>query len=487
MGVEAVESVRNYHPLLTSIAEVDAYTAVTTVGATEAGRTLDLAEQPAGVLILASGHAVVEYAGRRRAVDRPEVFSFAGHAGAAPNLEPGVERFRVGRCDWLVAGGHPPLHEVPDARVFCTSQCHWIFVPTAQIAAAAIEGGDPLRRALRDRVRLRSQSFLVKLTRFAPLAHLSYDAVRHLASFFEVKRYVPGEKVLAAGEVGRPMLVLAGVLTSGPATFPPDAVLFEDALRPGPFGGPPPVLPDPLVARSRSTVAELEPSVLADLLPFDERLRARHDHRWARPWNAVVGDPDDDAPDAQTIALNLACREGRDGGPLAPAARILVIDADGDALHARATDEVRAEIPLLGAWDHAWAPTLPFGPDYRVSVVGLKPNAFTHPGAVGKLVLDVDEWVAHAELVDKVVFRVPRAGDQWRAVIERSVAVDVITDDLLDPLPKLADGLLDVVRIARPRPDAPFRTAARVPFVTLPRTPAPTAAFWSTGKPWGAS
>jgi len=477
--------VRAHHPLLRPLAEHALYDATVEWDLTGAGRVLDLSLAPAGVLVLAAGQAVVEIAGRTTARGRPEgKFDFTGNAEIAAKLEPGVVRRRVGRGDWVVAGGHPPLHVVPDARIHCTTECEWFFVPHVDsVAELGVPGTDPLVASLSDLGRLEEADFLLRLTRFGALRHLTYDAVRMLSYFFQVRHYHSGEVVFAARSDPHPTLVLEGTLQRPGATFPSGSVLFEELLAPG---GPPAVvsLPDDLVARGRAVTVELPMTAHTALLDLDDRLVARHDIRWEQQWNVVVGDPNEAAPDAQTIALNLAAREGRDEGPLSPAIPVLLIDADGPPMESRTGTTWLASMPLVGSFTTPPAPLAPWS-DSRVGVVGLRPAAFTTEVEVLQLIKDVDTWLPNTDY-RKVIIRIPRTGKQWAPVIARAISVDVITDDLMDPLPELVGDDVDVVRVARPRDGEGFRTATHTPFITLPRDPVPTAAFWRTGQPWSA-
>lgn len=484
MPSEHAELVRHYHPLLRSLNEHPAYAATVATDVTAAGRVLDLAEAPSGVLVLARGEAVLEAAGRRGARPRPRgKFEFAGTSGLTPRLEPGVARQRLGRCDWVLVGGRPPLNSNANARIFCTTECEWFFIPTAPtMASVGVEGTDPLARSLRQQRSLQDADFLLQLTRFAPLRHLSYDAVRLLSYFFDVRTYHPGEVVLAGGDEARPTLVLEGALTGPGGTVPAGSVLFEELFRPG--AATPSIAAD-FVAHGRTVTAELPLAAFGDLLPLDDRIVARHDLRWERQWNVVVGDPDEDAPDAQTIAFNLAAREGSEDGPLSPAISVLLIDAGGAQLEARAGSTGWPAIPIVATMAPP-PPAHPLWPGRRVTVVALDPTHFTTEAEVQKLVKETDLWVQGAGKFDKVIVRIPRAGPQWAPVIARAIAVDVITDDLMDPLPEWVGTEVDVVRIARPRSGVGFRTASHTPFITLPRDPKPTTEFWQTGQPWSA-
>jgi len=290
----AAEMIRQYHPLLRPLRDYELYDATVEADTTPAGRVLDLADAPSGVLVL---------------------------------------------------GGKPPLHRPIDARIFCATDCEWFFIPAADdLGALGVTETDPVARGLREQLRLLEGDFLLQLTRFGPLRHLSYDAVRLLAYFFEIKRHRPGETVLVAGDEARPTLVLEGALKGPGGTFPPGSVLFEEQFCVGPGG---PTIPADFVARGRTVTAELPTNAYSDLLPLDDRILARHDERWALQWNAVVGEPTEAAPDAQTIALNLVAREGTGDGPLSPAISVLVLDADGPALEARAAQTGWDPIPVV--------------------------------------------------------------------------------------------------------------------------------------------
>jgi hypothetical protein len=200
------------------------------------------------------------------------------------------------------------------------------------------------------------------------------------------------------------------------------------------------------------------------------------------------GGAEETAPDAQTIALNLAAREGTDLQPasgLDVATPVLVIDADYESLELRAPSSLLSEIVFDPDWSTWSGPGRPFGSKTETGVVGLDYKAFTEPAEVQKLIGRVDKWFKGQDVYKKIYFRLPRgAGLTWRPVLRRAFRIQVTTDDLLDPLPPFIPPLADVLRIVRPIPDQPFRMVSRVPYFTLPRTPEPTADFWQAGEPW---
>ncbi len=488
---QAALTVRSSSPISGPLLPHPSWTGVIQDGPTASGQSLGTERQPAGALILAWGSAVVEMVRPTSLpIDVRGPFDFSSLLPLSPGEPAPVARYRIGPGDHLeIAGGrrHPTA---PVARVQADTDCEWTFVPAdppGGTPAPDPHGRHPLLGVLADRRYLHRQDLVGRLTRFPLLAGLSFDAVRFMASFLRVGRYRPGEPVFAAGEDARPTLVLAGTIHGPGGSFGPGSTLFGDDLTWDPAVVPSKASAD-FVARSRAITAEM-PTGMAPVLAG---LDARIGFTWIappHPWVVTVGDGIDEAwPDAQTIAFNLAAREGADLKPAAgqdPCTPVLLIDADYASLHARAPTNLLSLIDVEPTWATWTGPRKAFGSKVEAGVVGLQYTNYGSGSQVEAMVDAVDAWLQGQDIVRKILFRLPRDADvQWKPVVCRASSIQVTTDDLMDPLPRIVPPLADVLRIARPDPSARFRMVSRTPWFSLPREEEPTRQFWATGEPW---
>ena len=461
--------------------------------ATSVGHRFGTERQPAGVLILANGVAVVEIVPPE---GPPQVargaFDFGSYGGSPGGPERVVTCYRIGPGDHLEVPGASRQPGARVATVHGMSDCEWIFVPleppTGGPAPVDPYGRHPVLGPLADRRFLERQGLVERLTRFPLLSGLSYDAVRFVASFFRVARYGPGERLYAVGDTVRPTLVLAGRVTGSDGSHGPGSVLFQDDLTHDPAALPT-IATSEIVAQARVLTAELPAGLSSRLVFLDPRALMALDDRRRWPWVVVMGGGEGEAaPDAQTVALNLAAREGADLSPSAGedvATPVLVVDADYESLERRAPPHLISKIDFDPNWSTWGGPQLAFDSKIQAGIVGLDFPSFQTIGDVEKMVARVDKWLKGQDVYKKIYFRLPRnPGFIWSPVLARAFRIQVTTDDLLDPLPALVPPLADVLRIVRAIPDQPFRVVSRVPYFTLPRTPAPTDDFWRTGVPW---
>lgn len=462
-------------------------------GPTPAGRVIDTGGQPPGVLLLGSGMAAVELApDASRAGDTGSpttAFAFHGDAPARTPDAEGVVRWRIGPGDHLEIGPRAGGAGGRRARLFTLTRCEWLFLPFDPLGDGAPPldalGRNPLLLALDGRRVFDRVNLVAKLTRFPLLADLSYDAVRYLSAFFRPASFEPGETIHAEGALPFPALLLEGMVTGPSGTFPAGSVLFPEELTADPGHLAVPVAGD-WVARTRCVLARIPVGLAGLLQEWDARASRRGDYRHSRPWVVVIGDHDEAAPDAQTLALNLAAQEGAgDGGPLEVQVPVLAIDVDWNSLAARANPQMLAQIPREPAWGSWSGPPQVFGSKCLAGVVGLDLASYTTTTKVMELIKAVDSWFLAQERWRKIVFRLPRAaGRIWEPVVERAIRLCVSCTDPLDPLPPICPSLHDVLRICRPDPAGSFEVVSRTPYFSVPRDPAATARFWSTGQPW---
>lgn len=484
---------RAYSPISGPLQHVTEWQDALQDGATQAGGILETERQPAGALILAYGVAVVEMVPPERPPeDVRGPFDFGATVGSPPREPRVVTRYRIGPGDHLeIAGGgrHP---DAGVARVHASADCEWVFVPVVPPGGGAPapdpSGRHPVLGALADRRFLHRQDLVGRLHCFPLLAGLSYDAVRYMASFFRMARYVPGEVLFAKDQKARPTLVLSGVIEGPGGIHGPGSTLFPDDLT---WDGDvsPSHAPDDFVARSRTVTAEMPTGLAPTLASHDIRSAMRWDPRRQWPWVVMLGHGvDEAAPDAQTLAFNLAAREGADLHPAAGsdvATPVLLIDADHLSLEHRAPVELLSKIDVEPDWSTWAGPEQAFGSKVATGVVGLRYSDYGSVADVESLIGKVDKWLKGQDVFRKVLFRLPRdAGPIWEPLMAWAIRIQVTTDDLVDPLPRIVPPLADVLRIVRPLPDQPFRIVSRAPYFALPRTPGPTREFWQTGVPW---
>jgi hypothetical protein len=489
---DAARTVRQHCPLIARVVQVPGWGDLLQDGHSSPGRIVTTARQPAGVLVLLHGAAIVERSAPPPPPPGDAPPSGAFDFGGAP-WPARVEAGDAGR--WRISSGdHVPVppadSAAPTVNLVTSSSCEWTFVPADPDGSGAPppdqDGRNALARGLEDRAELARRDVVSKLTRFPALAGLSFDAVRYIASFLTVGRYGTGERVFSVGEEARPTLLLEGSIDGPDGTFHPGALLFPADLKVAPPFSPTIVAAEHVASR-RTITASLPPGLALLLQDHDARASRRGDFRQRYPWLvAVGGGAEEVAPDAQTIALNQAAHEATDtGGALSSATPVLVIDADFESLERRAPPSMIAAIDHEPTWAGWSGPGQPFGPKVKAGIVGLDLARYPDRVAVLKLISAIDKWFTAQDEIKKILFRLPRnAGRHWGPVLHRAQRITVTTDDLLDPLPSLVPPLADVLRIARPIPGQPFRMAARVPYFTLPRELEPTRQFWSTGIPW---
>ncbi len=288
------------------------YSTARAKGTTPAGNVLVSDDQPEGVLVLASGHAFAEALppSQSKLSKGSEVggsFTFGGtSAGSRPVDGKAVARWRVGVGDHLRIGGGVFGAAPGSGRLYAASKCEWIFYPADPLGNGSPplgpDGRNPLIRFLRERRYIEDLGVVLRLRRLPLLSRVDFDAVRFLLTFFEVVRYKPGDPVLAALDPVRPISVLDGRIGGPSGSYGPGSFLFADQLSPNPSPGPPPPAGAEYLALDRTVTLEIRDPLVPLLQDHDPRIGAAWDARWERPWQAIIGDVGEAAPDAQTAS-----------------------------------------------------------------------------------------------------------------------------------------------------------------------------------------